>query len=236
MLFMKVESFPNLSDKISVLQGPGCSSLGVGAFSENGPFRPSGKVLVRNEHSWNKASSTIKRGRLALSVLRKFTIQQHSHILRVPFRPKRNSPQNGFQGLKYGHTWRHLLREVPLLMPASGPDLYAMNHTDFIITSTFQEIVGSKDTVGQYGQCAVSSHFLSICASSLASYTCGARSSLSVLHHFFRGLYDLNEPTIGEKLASLELLEDNKVKTPEIEMTSPNTKPPSADLVHVLLK
>ncbi|KAF9621067.1 hypothetical protein IFM89_016091, partial [Coptis chinensis] len=29
-------------------------------------------------------------------------------------------------------------------------DLYAMNHTDFIITSTFLEIVGSKDIVGQY--------------------------------------------------------------------------------------
>lgn len=29
-------------------------------------------------------------------------------------------------------------------------DLMAMNHTDFIITSTFQEIAGSKDTVGQY--------------------------------------------------------------------------------------
>ncbi|KAF9588917.1 hypothetical protein IFM89_017596 [Coptis chinensis] len=47
---------------------------------------------------------------------------------------------------------------------------------------------------------------------------------------------DLNEPTIGEKLASLELLEDDKVKTPEIEMTSLSTKPPSADSVHVLLK
>lgn len=34
--------------------GPGCSSLGVGAFSENGPFRPSGDVLVRNEYSWNR--------------------------------------------------------------------------------------------------------------------------------------------------------------------------------------
>nr|XP_015895935.1 serine carboxypeptidase-like 45 [Ziziphus jujuba var. spinosa] len=33
--------------------GPGCSSLGVGAFTENGPFRPSGEILVRNEHSWN---------------------------------------------------------------------------------------------------------------------------------------------------------------------------------------
>ncbi|XP_039030279.1 sucrose synthase-like [Hibiscus syriacus] len=29
-------------------------------------------------------------------------------------------------------------------------DLIAMNHTDFIITSTFQEIAGSNDTVGQY--------------------------------------------------------------------------------------
>ncbi|KAK3018336.1 hypothetical protein RJ639_004748 [Escallonia herrerae] len=29
-------------------------------------------------------------------------------------------------------------------------DLLAMNHTDFIITSTFQEIAGSKNTVGQY--------------------------------------------------------------------------------------
>ncbi|OWM84066.1 hypothetical protein CDL15_Pgr009313 [Punica granatum] len=29
-------------------------------------------------------------------------------------------------------------------------DLIAMNHTDFIITSTYQEIAGSKDTIGQY--------------------------------------------------------------------------------------
>lgn len=36
------------------IAGPGCSSLGVGAFSENGPFRPNGQVLVRNEYSWNK--------------------------------------------------------------------------------------------------------------------------------------------------------------------------------------
>ncbi|PIA26067.1 hypothetical protein AQUCO_10000025v1 [Aquilegia coerulea] len=36
--------------------GPGCSSLGVGAFSENGPFRPSGEVLVKNEYSWNRAN------------------------------------------------------------------------------------------------------------------------------------------------------------------------------------
>ncbi|CAO2141831.1 unnamed protein product [Urochloa humidicola] len=39
--------------------GPGCSSLGVGAFSENGPFRPSGQVLVKNEFSWNKEANVI---------------------------------------------------------------------------------------------------------------------------------------------------------------------------------
>ncbi|KDP23272.1 hypothetical protein JCGZ_23105 [Jatropha curcas] len=39
--------------------GPGCSSLGVGAFSENGPFRPSGEVLVKNQHSWNREANML---------------------------------------------------------------------------------------------------------------------------------------------------------------------------------
>ncbi|GAV71467.1 Peptidase_S10 domain-containing protein [Cephalotus follicularis] len=39
--------------------GPGCSSLGVGAFSENGPFRPSGDGLVKNEYSWNKEANML---------------------------------------------------------------------------------------------------------------------------------------------------------------------------------
>ncbi|XP_044494658.1 serine carboxypeptidase-like 45 [Mangifera indica] len=39
--------------------GPGCSSLGVGAFSENGPFRPSGEVLVGNEYSWNREANML---------------------------------------------------------------------------------------------------------------------------------------------------------------------------------
>lgn len=39
--------------------GPGCSSLGVGAFSENGPFRPNGEVLVRNEYSWNREANML---------------------------------------------------------------------------------------------------------------------------------------------------------------------------------
>ncbi|KAJ8772451.1 hypothetical protein K2173_027628 [Erythroxylum novogranatense] len=39
--------------------GPGCSSLGVGAFSENGPFRPKEKALVRNEYSWNREANML---------------------------------------------------------------------------------------------------------------------------------------------------------------------------------
>ncbi|KAM3386716.1 hypothetical protein ACQJBY_009953 [Aegilops geniculata] len=39
--------------------GPGCSSVGVGAFSENGPFRPSGNALVSNEYSWNKEANML---------------------------------------------------------------------------------------------------------------------------------------------------------------------------------
>ncbi|KAE8730304.1 Serine carboxypeptidase-like 45 [Hibiscus syriacus] len=39
--------------------GPGCSSLGVGAFSENGPFRPSREVLVKNEYSWNEEANML---------------------------------------------------------------------------------------------------------------------------------------------------------------------------------
>lgn len=28
--------------------------MGVGAFSENGPFHPTGDELVSNDYSWNK--------------------------------------------------------------------------------------------------------------------------------------------------------------------------------------
>lgn len=43
-----------IGSHMHVSVGPGCSSVGVGAFSENGPFRPSGNALTRNEYSWNK--------------------------------------------------------------------------------------------------------------------------------------------------------------------------------------
>ena len=39
---------------LSLMQGPGCSSLGFGAFMENGPFQPGENgILVKNKHSWN---------------------------------------------------------------------------------------------------------------------------------------------------------------------------------------
>ncbi|GAA0146070.1 serine protease [Lithospermum erythrorhizon] len=41
--------------------GPGCSSVGGGAFTELGPFYPrgDGRALVRNPKSWNKASNLL---------------------------------------------------------------------------------------------------------------------------------------------------------------------------------
>ncbi|KAJ1411884.1 Serine carboxypeptidase, serine active site [Sesbania bispinosa] len=56
LFYYFVESETDPASKPLVLWlngGPGCSSLGVGAFSENGPFRPNGEVLIKNEHGWN---------------------------------------------------------------------------------------------------------------------------------------------------------------------------------------
>lgn len=39
--------------------GPGCSSIGAGAFVEHGPFKPSGNVLVQNQYSWNKEANML---------------------------------------------------------------------------------------------------------------------------------------------------------------------------------
>ena len=37
-----------------MMLGPGCSSLGYGAFMEHGPFQPGNNgLLVKNEYSWN---------------------------------------------------------------------------------------------------------------------------------------------------------------------------------------
>ena len=47
---------------------------------------------------------------------------------------------------------------------------------------------------------------------------------------------DLNEPTMGEKLASLSVLDGNKSRSDIEQESSVPAKPPSADSVHVLLK
>ncbi|XP_062110705.1 serine carboxypeptidase-like 45 [Humulus lupulus] len=58
--FAEAEIDPHTKPLVLWLNGgPGCSSLGVGAFSENGPFRPSGAVLVRNEYSWNREANML---------------------------------------------------------------------------------------------------------------------------------------------------------------------------------
>ncbi|XP_042500625.1 serine carboxypeptidase-like 45 isoform X1 [Macadamia integrifolia] len=58
--FAEAEVDPALKPLVLWLNGgPGCSSLGVGAFSENGPFRPSGDFLVTNEYSWNREANML---------------------------------------------------------------------------------------------------------------------------------------------------------------------------------
>ncbi|CAB4286259.1 unnamed protein product [Prunus armeniaca] len=39
--------------------GPGCSSVGIGAFGEHGPFKPSGDILLKNDFSWNREANML---------------------------------------------------------------------------------------------------------------------------------------------------------------------------------
>ncbi|KAI5583652.1 hypothetical protein BDE02_06G029100 [Populus trichocarpa] len=59
--FVEAESDPASKPLVLWLNGgPGCSSFGIGAFSENGPFRPrGGGLLVRNDYSWNKEANML---------------------------------------------------------------------------------------------------------------------------------------------------------------------------------
>ncbi|XP_058753655.1 serine carboxypeptidase-like 45 [Vicia villosa] len=62
LFFYFVEAQNDAASKPLVLWlngGPGCSSLGVGAFSENGPFRPKGQALVSNQFSWNTEANML---------------------------------------------------------------------------------------------------------------------------------------------------------------------------------
>eukprot|EP00250_Pteridium_aquilinum_P019285 c24378_g1_i1 orf=629-2071(-) len=60
--FVEAQSHP-LSQPLTLWLngGPGCSSVGNGAFEELGPFRPNGtgRGLVLNDHSWNKDSNIL---------------------------------------------------------------------------------------------------------------------------------------------------------------------------------
>ncbi|KAH9323355.1 hypothetical protein KI387_017994, partial [Taxus chinensis] len=58
--FVEAEEHPSSKPLVLWLNGgPGCSSLGVGAFSENGPFQPRKNVLVQNNYSWNKEANIL---------------------------------------------------------------------------------------------------------------------------------------------------------------------------------
>ncbi|XP_027099430.1 serine carboxypeptidase-like 46 [Coffea arabica] len=60
--FVKADSGNPLSHPLTVWLngGPGCSSLGFGAFMENGPFQPGNAgLLLRNKYSWNSASNML---------------------------------------------------------------------------------------------------------------------------------------------------------------------------------
>ncbi|KAL5546693.1 hypothetical protein UlMin_006380 [Ulmus minor] len=56
--FVEAEKDPHLKPLVLWLNGgPGCSSVGVGAFTEHGPFIPiDGNALIKNHYSWNKES------------------------------------------------------------------------------------------------------------------------------------------------------------------------------------
>ncbi|KAI7748752.1 hypothetical protein M8C21_003131 [Ambrosia artemisiifolia] len=62
LFYYFVEAASNSSSKPVVLWlngGPGCSSVGEGAFVEHGPFKPSGRVLLENDYSWNKEANML---------------------------------------------------------------------------------------------------------------------------------------------------------------------------------
>ncbi|KAJ7976577.1 Carboxypeptidase [Quillaja saponaria] len=58
--FVEAETNPASKPLLLWLNGgPGCSSIGVGAFTEHGPFITNEKTLVKNEYSWNKEANLL---------------------------------------------------------------------------------------------------------------------------------------------------------------------------------
>ncbi|XWS58978.1 hypothetical protein CRYUN_Cryun08bG0080900 [Craigia yunnanensis] len=58
--FVEAETMPASKPLVLWLNGgPGCSSIGAGAFTEHGPFKPNGLTLTKNEFSWNKEANML---------------------------------------------------------------------------------------------------------------------------------------------------------------------------------
>ncbi|XVE60954.1 hypothetical protein DITRI_Ditri06bG0002300 [Diplodiscus trichospermus] len=58
--FVEAETLPDSKPLVLWLNGgPGCSSIGAGAFIEHGPFKPNGVTLTKNEYSWNKEANIL---------------------------------------------------------------------------------------------------------------------------------------------------------------------------------
>ncbi|XP_038692282.1 serine carboxypeptidase-like 45 [Tripterygium wilfordii] len=58
--FVEAETDPASKPLVLWLNGgPGCSSIGAGAFVEHGPFKPSKGVLLKNDYSWNKVANML---------------------------------------------------------------------------------------------------------------------------------------------------------------------------------
>ncbi|KAH1069700.1 hypothetical protein GLYMA_03G125600v4 [Glycine max] len=59
--FVEAEKHPTSKPVVLWLNGgPGCSSIGVGALVEHGPFKPGdNNVLVKNHYSWNKVANVL---------------------------------------------------------------------------------------------------------------------------------------------------------------------------------
>ncbi|XP_071722918.1 serine carboxypeptidase-like 45 [Rutidosis leptorrhynchoides] len=62
LFFYFVEAATSPDSKPIVLWlngGPGCSSVGYGAFIEHGPFKVKGGGLINNDYSWNRAANIL---------------------------------------------------------------------------------------------------------------------------------------------------------------------------------
>ncbi|KAI7993098.1 Serine carboxypeptidase-like 45 [Camellia lanceoleosa] len=58
--FAEAETDPSSKPLVLWLNGgPGCSSIGVGAFCEHGPFKQTEHVLAKTDYSWNKEANML---------------------------------------------------------------------------------------------------------------------------------------------------------------------------------